>query len=476
MKDQNSERGFAVAAIIQAIPPAFSFFVVGWLSLFMLVAAILNWAQLPVFFSHALWWCGFLLIIVGVLGFAAIIIWGYNQYHNIMIKVYERRTARWQSEIAFHKVEMYKQLPAGWKYAIDSGRNVSYGGLKVTDWRSNMTHQSAIGEQVQPLQLPLPTQIRYEDVRHQIPEGHNLVGVGIDGLVTKEDRKIGACVWIVGLSGTGKTSTTSLRIEERANCEHQFLGHDPHWFKDDSLTNAIVGYADRFLMPMARSNDEALLVYEAFLSEFNNRKAGKVAKPFQKITIVVDEVNSLAEPDDEDEQGKKLLDKLKTIVRICGTEARNFNMGGLFISQKATRLYWIRDVALLIIVHKLLMENQQKLATNIDDKAFFAEMRLWPVGRTYVYGAGLEAGEGCITVQQPYFEKASVGSWNFEDRVIVEEEPVSNDLDRIYEACQSLKDQGLRVTARSVAPLTPFGKTKVSELLNKLKEQGVDVF
>lgn len=374
-------------------------------------------------------------------------------------------------------------LPQLVEQAIRNGHNFTYsakGEIQISDWRSNIhAINSPSDTQVQEIpqlgNVSLPTNVRYEEVRQQIPEGHNLVGVGPNGVVTKEDRKIGACVWIVGLSGTGKTSTTSLRIEERAACGHQFLGYDPHWFKDDSLTNAIVGYADRFLMPMARSNDEALVVYDAFLTEFNNRKAGKVPKPFQKITIVVDEVNSLAEPEDEDEEGKKLLDKLKAIVRICGTEARNFNMGGLFISQKATRLYWIRDVALLIIVHKLLMENQQKLATNCDDKAFFAEMRLWPVGRTYVYGAGLESGEGCITVQQPYFEKAPVGNWNFEDRVIVEEEPVASDLDIVYEACHQLKERGMKVTVRSVAEQTPFEKTKVAELMNKLETQGCQI-
>ena len=62
---------------------------------------------------------------------------------------------------------------------------------------------------------PLPTNVLYEDVRHQVPRGHVLVGIGRQGIETK-DQAVGACVWIVGLSGTGKTSTTVLRVEERA--------------------------------------------------------------------------------------------------------------------------------------------------------------------------------------------------------------------------------------------------------------------
>ena len=476
-----------IAAIIASIPRVAVYWIIGILTIILVSFVWLFFTWLTLVLTILFWMLTILIASAIVRYYAKV---GYSAYKAVhdasMMNIEKQRAiealnkARLANQREEERLTFDRMLKPMVVEAVATGKNFSYtakGDLHLTDWRSNihMIQPGTEAKQIEAPVTPLPTNVRYEEVRPHIPEGHNLVGIGPNGIVTKEDRKIGACVWIVGLSGTGKTSTTSLRIEERAACGHQFLGHDPHWFKDDSLTNAIVGYSDRFLMPMARSNDEALLVYDAFLTEFNNRKAGKVPKPFQKITIVVDEVNSLAEPEDEDEDGKKLLDKLKTIVRICGTEARNFNMGGLFISQKATRLYWIRDVALLIIVHKLLMENQQKLATNCDDKTFFAEMRLWPVGRTYVYGAGLEAGEGCITVQQPYFEKAPVGSWNFEDRVIVEEEPVVNDLDIVYEACQQIKEQGMKVTVRSVAELVPFGKTKVSELMNKLETQGCKI-
>src|SRR2546430_12940089 len=47
------------------------------------------------------------------------------------------------------------------------------------------------------------------------------IWVSSSGLITKEDRHIGACVWIVGGSGSGKTSTTSLRLQERVDCRSE---------------------------------------------------------------------------------------------------------------------------------------------------------------------------------------------------------------------------------------------------------------
>ncbi len=252
----------------------------------------------------------------------------------------------------------------------------------------------------EPLALPsaLPTYVRYEDVRYQVPSGHVLVGVGQTGVDTREER-VGACVWIVGLSGTGKTSTTVIRVEERHEKEHVFLGVDPHWFKPDSLTNALLPYASSFLMPIAQTPQETLAVFTFFLDEFKGRKEGRIPKPWQKVTLLVDEVNALMDTTSKEEE--EIAKLLPTIARICGQEARNFEMGGIFISQQATGLAWLRKVALMVIVHQMLMESEKKLACNGDSQVM-DEMKTWPIGRTYVYGVGF--ADGPRTVQQPYFK------------------------------------------------------------------------
>lgn len=251
----------------------------------------------------------------------------------------------------------------------------------------------------------LPTNVRYEEVRDQVPKGHILVGIGRHGLETKE-KAVGACTWIVGLSGTGKTSTTVLRVEERAADGHAFLGGDPHWFKDDSLYHAVYEHLDgtpgpyqsRFLLPMAKDAKQFKVVLQAFVNEFNARKSGQRPKPWKPITLLIDEVGAWMDPTTEEEEEIKAM--LPTIARICGQEARNFLMGGIFISQQATGLAWLRKMALMVLVHQLLMENEKLLAVNGDKEAAQA-MKFWPIGRTYVYGVGFQ--EGPRTVQQPYF-------------------------------------------------------------------------
>ncbi len=273
------------------------------------------------------------------------------------------------------------------------------GPARSSDERRQITEVQQAGN--------LPDQVRYEDIRGQVPRGHIIVGIGQDGVETKE-RAVGALTWIVGLSGTGKTSTTVVRVEERHADGHMFLGIDPHFFKDDSLTNALAPYVDSFLLPMARTAKEINEVLRAFLNEFNGRKSGRILKPWQKITLLIDEVGSLMDVTvaiDEDE--KALLEENKKLIhsvaRICGQEARNFEMGGVFISQQATELAWLRKVALMIIVHQLGMNSERELATN-GNKAVMRDMEYWPIGRTYVYGVGF-GSDGPRTVQQPYFKK-----------------------------------------------------------------------
>lgn len=271
----------------------------------------------------------------------------------------------------------------------------------------------------------LPTEVMYNDIRHQIPAGHILVGIGRQGIETKI-KAVGACTWIVGLSGTGKTSTTTLRVEERAADSHVFLGVDPHWFKDDSLFHAIYEtldgapgpYANRFLIPMAKTPAESLQVYKAFLNEFNARKSGQRPKPWRKITLLSDEVGAqMDKATATTPEEKEIIELLPSIARICGQESRNFEMGGIFISQQATGLAWLRKVALMVIVHQLLQESEKKLATN-DDPDVMKAMKTWPIGRTYVYGVGFGT-EGPRTVQQPYFKP---GGYDAGEKLVPDED------------------------------------------------------
>lgn len=308
---------------------------------------------------------------------------------------------------AYHKAHMKildaipQQIIAGYNVEIVNG----YSNDKIridnpfVHGRVAATVEEIKESQIELPAPALPTNVRYEDVRGQVPVGHVLVGIGRSGIETR-DAAVGACVWVCGLSGTGKTSTTVTRVEERRAIGHGFLGCDPHWFKPDSLTNAVKAYEGSFLMPMAKTPEEMKVVLIAFLEEFRGRKSGTIPQPWRPVTLIVDEVGSLMDTTTEEEE--EIAKMLPSIARICGQEARNFNMGGIFISQQATGLSWLRKVSLMVIVHQLLMESEKRLALN-GDKEAIESMKSWPVGRTYVYGVGFQ--DGPRTVQQPYFAK-----------------------------------------------------------------------
>jgi hypothetical protein len=541
------EQGNAVAEILKSLP-WFIWAVPCWLLAGLILLAI-GHEGLNGFTSSVMGWLSLVPWVAGVVSAVRAFTWIHNTYNKVRVDAYNRRllsanarkaqegvlTVQYKNESLLADVDIRKQIPGLLAHLATNGVPFEYtakGDLKVLGVSGvrvtpEMVNQGQIGAGA-PLALGpggmvggLPTQVLYENVRGQVPAGRFLVGVGAAGIDTIEVKRGGACVWIVGLSGTGKSSTAVIRVEERASVGHKFMGVDPHWFKDDSLYHSIYETVDQetgavspgaykhlFVMPIARNPEEAKAVLQAFLDEFYGRRGGKIPKPWQKITLLVDELGALVDATSDEEEEVKAM--LKTITRICGQEARNFEMGGIFISQQATELAWLRKVALMVIVHQLMQESEKKLATN-DDKAVMLDMKTWPVGRTYVYGVGF-GQEGPRTVQQPYFagrrfnsaaggDDPALDRGNDAEIVDVEQleedsnpypdesnqgqtehhtedlapitPALSGDLRAVYDACQVILQSRQAISARSVAELIPeMKKDKANGLLNRLEDLG----
>jgi hypothetical protein len=488
------------------------------------------------FSNHVLGWLALVPWVVGILCGVKAFMWVHNTYDAVRTKAYNRRllaanaqkaqeaviTVQYKNESLLADVGIRKQIPgllahlaaSGVPFEYDAKGNLKVLGVAGVRVTPEMVNQGQIGTGAAPLALGagglvggLPTNVLYEEVKGQVPEGHVLVGIGRAGLDTIE-QAAGAMVWICGLSGTGKTSTTVLRVEERRSGGHKFLGVDPHFFKKDSLTNAVKAYAGSFIMPMARTLEKMKEVLQLFLDEFYGRKGGRIPMPWVRITLLVDEVGALMDATDDLE--KEIAGMLKRIARICGQESRDFNMGGIFISQQATGLAWLRKVALMVFVHQLLMESEKDLACN-GDRGVMKDMDKWPIGRTYVYGVGFGAG-GARVVQQPYFGgPGAAAPAGGDDRVqkqgndaeIVDVEQLeensnpypdesnqgqtehhtedlapitpalSGDLRAVYDACQVILQSRQTISARSVAELIPdMKKDKANGLLNRLADLG----
>lgn len=513
------DKGLAIAEILKHLP----WFV--WATPILLLFGLIGlsiWHDGILGFTNGLLgWLSLVPVVLGVLCGIKAVVWGHDTYDSVRTKAYNRRLLAAGVEKAKHsvrgaeltnalkqaEVNLAYQIPDiiialaqnGTAFKYTKGGNLEVFGATVVSQAQNPQGQIGAGPGVAGLLAApgdLPTKVLYEDIRTQVPKGHILVGIGRAGVETKGSA-VGACVWIIGLSGTGKTSTTVLRVEERASDDHYFMGVDPHFFKDDSLFHSIYqgldgqpgAYAARFILPMARNTEEAKKVIQAFIDEFNGRKSGAIPKPWRKITLLVDEVGSLVDCISEEEE--ELAKMLKYVVRVCGQEARNFLMGGVFISQQATGLAWLRKMALMVIVHQLLMQSEKELACN-GDKAAAKDMEVWPIGRTYVYGVGFQ--EGARTVQQPYFAGRRVNpvasgddhQQEEGDSSIVDaepgdnhtqEEPASNvipalsgDMRVVYDACQQLQGLNQAINSRDVARITGFGKDKANNLITRLED------
>jgi hypothetical protein len=297
-------------------------------------------------------------------------------------------------------------LPRVVEGAVLTGMNFTYsakGDMNVSHWMSNI-HTLGNGTQKdlklleQPETVPLPNTVYYEDIVDRIPDGHTLIGVIGDNELVTRPPDVECCEWIVGSSGTGKTTTTSFRIERKIERRAKLLINDPHYFKPDSLYHAVQKYQEHFLHPVARTNEEMLASATMFLEEFDRRKKGVVSAPYELWVFVIDELNSINEPDEDDEVAEALLIAVKKIVRITGTESRNFGMESINISQRSTGLSWVRKDASTCYVHKINNWNERLLAVN-DDRKLARSMDTWPKGRTVVHGTGFE--EGPILCQQP---------------------------------------------------------------------------
>lgn len=379
-------------------------------------------------------------------------------------QIYKLELARQKVVEAENKNRVLEQLPIMMKYGIDQGFNVKYQGLEISDWRSNL-HTLGGGVKVEQIEGPtpntLPEYVDYDTIT--LADDQELLGCENDGPVTLPITRTsnpGNLIWIVGLSGTGKTSTCLLRVERRAVAGHKFLGCDPHYFKPDSLTNSVAGYAEMFLRPMARSEDEIEAVIDYFLEIFTDRRTGVIPpSEWFPITLLIDEVNALMDATSKEE--KALSKKIQRAARICGQEGRNFLMGGIYISQQATELAWLRKIALLIIVHKLNMLSERKLAVN-EDKMVVADMDYWKKGRTYVYGCEVEGGR---ILQQPYFASKRQGQWVFEDSVKRETEE-----EKCIRVREELIANGLPHGYREIGAVIGCGKDKVGRLLSKYNE------
>lgn len=246
--------------------------------------------------------------------------------------------------------------------------------------------------------VQLPEYVSYDEIRSYVPPGHTLLGVGADDTIESRPFTVLDTLWIVGGSKTGKTNTAALKVEEGYSAGRIFIVVDPHQGKDDCLSFAIAGYADAFLCPVAKTREQIIEALSLFKQEADRRLAGGSWQ--EEWTLIIDEVGALTgRPGARTREQEEMYNLISPLAYQCGWQLRGFGMSGWFISQTAIGLAWLREIAMTVIVHKLIQENQQKAATN-SNREIMRDMSNWPRGRVFIYGLDIQ---GELLLQQPYF-------------------------------------------------------------------------
>lgn len=246
---------------------------------------------------------------------------------------------------------------------------------------------------------PIPAYVEYASIKDQVPRGHTLLGIGPGGRLETRPFSVLDTMLILGGSKTGKTNTITIKTEEGSQAGRRLLVCDPHLFKQDSLYNAVRGYERDFLLPVASSHDEIIAAVQAFNEEAYRRMSG--GSYIEGWTIIIDEINGLCgSPGLRDSEQDAMFKLLAPLARLAGQRLRGFDMSAWFIAQSPIGLPWLMDAAMTIFVHKLLKENQQKIATN-SNREIMRSMTDWPRGRVFVYGLDI-IGEW--TLQQPHYQ------------------------------------------------------------------------
>ena len=354
-----------------------------------------------IFFPHAYlavvpWIIGSVLIIGGLAVVSALVAFGVHFIARPVVHlIQDARHSFTDARIKWHRRDYLESGPNHAAYLEDRKVVVK----PVIQERHNHIHKPELPAAEEPKQIegpPLPEYVRYEDVRYNVPHGHTLLGCQAGGRVVTKPFKVLDTMWIVGGSKTGKTNDIVIKVEEGHNVGRRLLVVDPHKTKSDSLYNAIRGYERDFLQPVAHTHEEIKQTLTAFKDEAIRRIAGGSYR--DGWTLIVDEVGALTgAPGLRDEEQTEMYRLIAPIAKMCGEQLRGYDMSGWFISQSPIGLAWLANSAMTVFVHKMIKENQQKLATN-SNTAVMDDMTNWPRGRVFCYGLDIQ---GEYLLQQP---------------------------------------------------------------------------
>lgn len=379
---QNADRGFAIAAILAAIPNILWVGLLGIVGGFLILALWYNHNNLESFTNSVILWIGRIVIAGGCVIVIFAIYKGYQMYHVLRLQTAERRTAfaiaekselsvekaRLQNRQLEVKIELEQQLPLMMKYAMDNGLNFEYDGkgLRVADFRSNVHTLQSLDNQTPQLGSGEKPVMTFRElfvagiIQQAIARGEMILGY-VDGeLFYGTWKKVGSCA-IGGVSGSGKTTTVRFLLFQAMMLDNaKFIMIDPAINDpEESLAAQFIRFKHIHLMPPCGLDEEAIMQRLMWLiNEFTHRQQLGIKGP--PIFLIIDEFNQLMRhlKNVRDDLVALLLDiaqsgrKFGIFVILIGQRWSDRDLGGSGIGAQ------IRDSLAAFMAHRFASEDQ----------------------------------------------------------------------------------------------------------------------
>jgi hypothetical protein len=504
--DPKADRGFAVAAILQAIPLRLWTSLLLLIGVFTLLASMLNYKQIPTFINGVLTWIQYALVVL-ILYFGVRILYkGAQGYHALVLQYNERKVSHansqkqllmlekyeLQNQQLAVKVELERQLPLIVRYALEQGHNIEYtkDGLKVANYLSNV-HSLSSTEGRTLLQTPCPD---------FIPEPYTMSSVlqnwqpSKDGILLAKGRNlitVPAGEPMCHTVFTGNTDSGKTNNERALLIQLLFIGaccflcdRNYQLYRQDRKTGTIYDYSlieAQLAYPAIDNSRQALALLEYLMSELDSRRIQrrKAIVKFEDIYLFMDELPAFCH-------------EQPTIMEYVGRLVREARQYGIFFIGAAQDLLnatlkndngAIRD-NLLTNYYGGGDFTTAKLVLNLQKGQTIDESGLGKSGVVYLRAKGIELermkvrtalsdNEATMMLladrkpRQPMPEIAS----------LLEQSPTTEpvltaDMQRVLDAYEDLLEGGENPTCRRLEEVTGFGKDKCNMLIHQLEEHG----
>jgi hypothetical protein len=502
-QQKEPDKLIGIAAILQSIPLPFVYWC---LTLGTFGIAFILWV-----FSAYLALMAKVVFCLAVSSIAArIVFFAYNKVHYVRRNNAQTRAIEEESyqtklntqrmlvsiETSIAKLRMHQQLPEIGLTAVSQGQNFEYGGLKVSDWRSNM-HMLGNSEQVKQLAMPailLPAKSEMIEVarRHDFSRENIFLAQSNEGDVTTSVRGYLHCA-NDGSTDSGKTSNWRGQLTQFIKADIDCILLNPNFClttKDGQDWKPIARALESqgsYELALPRvvtqfANINAVLCWLAKVEidrRFQMMREG--CFDYNPLYAYIDEWPSIATECKEGSEYLKLILQRGRAVEVCVS----VNSQGFLKDDTDLKGSARENFATAFFLGGSTYSGAKMLDLSEKTLKEMLEQCQEPIGKGVGFLRNNTSLSNAQIVRLPYADNdflyhclGKADSYKLPPENIVESpinQDSTDDLDRVYEACMQLKEEGKRVNVNAVTELVPFGRTKVSLLMKELTNQGSEI-